>query len=186
MMMLQIHLRNASNWGVRCFPQRPLASQTRFGARWMELGVRRFAIFVAVLGLLGACDAPEDAASSAADGAVPVKDPNTFRADVSPTQAYAGEWAVARNQCENEKKVWTIETNRMAIEAERFCAFENIYMNNGSDGATTTWSTSARCLAEGRESHDFLFFRVEKNLREMRVTFNDSNSVDLIRCPMKS
>lgn len=153
----------------------------------MELGVRRFAACFAVLGLLGACDAPDDSANRAPGGGIPVKDPNTFRADVNPGHAYAGEWAVARNQCENEKKVWTIETNRMAIEAARFCAFgSDMRVNRASDGATTTWATSARCLAEGRESNDFLFFRVEGNLREMRVTFNDSNSVDLIRCPMKS
>jgi hypothetical protein len=152
----------------------------------MELGVRNSLAALAVLGLLGACDAPDDAANRAPDGHIPVKDPNTFRADVDPTQAYAGEWAVARTQCEDDKKVWTIETKRMAVEAARFCAFDsNMYVNRATDGETT-WSTGARCLAGGRESHDFLFFRVEDNLREMRVTFNDSSSIDLVRCPMKS
>jgi hypothetical protein len=61
-----------------------------------------------------------------------------------------------------------------------------MHVNRGSDGATTTWATSARCLAGGRESQDFLFFRVEDNLREMRVTINDSDSIELVRCPMKS
>jgi hypothetical protein len=136
--------------------------------------------------VLGACDAPEDAANRARDGGIPVKDPNTFRADVNPDQAYAGEWAVARNQCENDKKVWTIEATRMAVEAARFCAFGNdMHVSRGRDEGTT-WATSARCLAEGRESQDYLFFRVADNLREMRVTINDSDSVALVRCPMKS
>jgi hypothetical protein len=154
----------------------------------MELRVRRLAACVAVLGVLGACDAPEGSAGGANDpsSGTRVDDPNIFRADVDRTRPYAGEWAVARNQCEDDKKVWTIESNRMAIEEQRFCAFDsNMYMNRAPDGETT-WSTGARCLAEGRESHDFLFFRVEDNLREMRVTFNDANSVELVRCPMKS
>lgn len=147
--------------------------------------MRRYAACLAFLALLGACDAPDGAADRIPESGIPVNDPDTFRADVNPDRAYAGEWAATRNLCENEDKVWTIETKRMAIEAARFCAFENVYVSRAPDG-DTTWSTSARCLAEGRESHDFLFFRVEDNLREMRVTFNDTRSVELVRCPMKS
>jgi hypothetical protein len=151
----------------------------------MELSMRRHAAYLVFLGFLAGCDAPDDAANRAPDGGIPVRDPTTFRADVNPDRAYAGEWAAARNLCENEDKVWTIETTRMAVEAARFCAFENVFVSRAPDGETT-WSTAARCLAEGRESRDFLFFRVEDNLREMRVTFNDSRSVELVRCPMKS
>ena len=39
-------------------------------------------------------------------------------------------------------------------------------------------------MAEGRASNDFVFFRVNPNKLKMRVTINDSESVDLIRCPM--
>ena len=152
----------------------------------MEFAVRNYAACLATFALLGACDAPDDAANRTPNRGAPANDPNTFRADVNPDRAYAGEWAAARNECENEDKIWTIETTRMAIEAARFCAFDNVFVSRATDGETTTWSTSARCLAEGRESHDFLFFRVEENLREMRVTFNDARSVELVRCPMKS
>ena len=115
-------------------------------------------------------------------------DPNTFRADVNPRRAYAGEWAAASNHCGDDKRIWTIEARRMAIQPDmRFCVFDNdIYVAEGNGPAPTTWSAGAKCLAEGKESHDFLFFRVDDNLREMRVTFNDSRSVDLVRCPMRS
>ncbi len=141
------------------------------------------------MSVLAGCDAPQGAPTGAQDqsGAVPANDPNTFRAGVNPDTAYAGEWALARSHCSDGKKIWTIEARRMAIvPAMRFCAFDNIYVSQGRGDSPTTWSASAKCLAEGKESHDFLFFRVKDNLKEMRVTFNDSNSVDLVRCPLKS
>lgn len=140
---------------------------------------------VALLGVLGACEAPENGTDGAAGPTKgdPANNPNTFRADVDPQRPYAGEWALAANQCGDDKKVWTIETRRMAVApAMRFCAFDSLYVSN-SDGVAQTWSASAKCLAEGRESHDFLFFRVHENLREMRVTFNDTKSFNLVRCP---
>jgi hypothetical protein len=63
---------------------------------------------------------------------------------------------------------------------------QEMYVSEGQGPAPTTWSAGAKCLSEGKESHDFLFFRVDDNLREMRVTFNDARSVDLVRCPMRS
>ena len=155
----------------------------------MELRVRNLVVCVGLLALLAACDAPKDGAGDSAAPAAgdPANNPNTFRADIDPSHAYAGQWASAVAHCGDEKKVWTIETRRMAIRPDmRFCAFDNIYISANADGRPTTWSAGAKCLAEGHESHDFLFFRVKDNLREMRVTFNDSSSVDLVRCPIKS
>ena len=137
---------------------------------------------------MAGCDAPSGSPGSDAPSAgAPANDPNTFRAAVNPDQAYAGEWALARSHCGDTKKIWTVEPKRMAIQpAMRFCIFSDIYVSDGSGDKPTTWSAGARCLSDGKESHDFLFFRVKDNLREMRVTFNDSNSVDLVRCPLKS
>jgi hypothetical protein len=140
-----------------------------------------------VLSLLGACDAPDSAANFSEEPATgaPVADPNTFRADVDLERPYAGEWAAATNHCSDQKKVWTIEARRMAIvPAMRFCAFDNIYVSEANNGVRTIWSASAKCLANGEESHDFLFFRVKDNLKEMKVTFNDTSSVELVRCPV--
>lgn len=148
--------------------------------------MRRILAGLCVLGLLAACDAPESAGNFSEEptSGAPVTDPNTFRADVDLQRPYAGEWAAAANHCTDEKKVWTIEARRMAIvPAMRFCAFDNIYVSEANSGVRTIWSASAKCLANGEESHDFLFFRVKDNLKEMRVTFNDTNSVELVRCP---
>jgi hypothetical protein len=154
--------------------------------------VRRFAACVALVvasGLtIAGCDAPDQGSSAPGDPAAgtPANDPNTFRAAVDPDQAYTGKWALARNHCGDAKKVWTIEQKRMGIQpAMRFCQFTDMYVSVKPGDGPATWSTAARCIAEGKSSHDFLFFRVKDNLREMRVTFNDSNSVDLVRCPVK-
>lgn len=148
--------------------------------------MRLAAACVAVLGVLAACS-PEGGNDVPSAG-IPVTDPNTFRADVDPDRAYAGEWAAASNHCNDQKRVWTIEARRMAIQPDmRFCVFESdMYVSEGDGAAPTTWSAGAKCLSDGKESHDFLFFRVDDNLREMRVTFNDARSVELVRCPMRS
>ena len=65
-----------------------------------------------------------------------------------------------------------------------------------SGSASSTTSTSAKasraseqlvrqrpCLADGKESQDFVFFRMKNKLR-MQVTINDTDSVELIRCPV--
>lgn len=149
--------------------------------------MRNFLACLSVLTLAAACDAPESADSFSEEPArgAPVTDPNTFRADVDVERPYAGEWASQSNHCTDQKKVWTIEARRMAIvPAMRFCAFDNIYVSEGNGGLRTIWSASAKCLANGEESRDFLFFRVKDNLKEMKVTFNDTSSVELVRCPV--
>lgn len=167
-----------------------LRNDPNSGAKWpgsKELDVRRLVLSLLVLSLVGACDAPDSAANFSEEPATgaPVADPNTFRADVDLERPYAGEWAAATNHCSDEKRVWTIEARRMAIvPAMRFCAFDNVYVSEGVKGARTIWSASAKCLANGEESQDFLFFRVKDNLREMKVTFNDTSSVELVRCPV--
>lgn len=142
---------------------------------------------VAIFAALAACDAP-DRAEDEPSAQIPVTDPNTFRAGIDPDRAYAGEWAAASSHCDDDKRIWTIESRRMAIQPDmRFCVFDNdMYVSDGAGTAPKTWSAGAKCLSEGKESHDFLFFRVHDNLREMRVTFNDARSVELVRCPMRS
>lgn len=139
---------------------------------------------VAVLTLAAACDAPKGAAPEPS-ATIPSDNPNTFRADSLEDRAYAGEWAAVADQCGDSKKVWTIEANRMGMQRQRFCVFDRIYVSSrGGDGEA--WSASARCLADGRESHDFVFFRVKANKAEMKVTINDAGAVDLVRCPMRT
>lgn len=139
---------------------------------------------VAVLTLAAACDAPKGAEPEPS-ATIPSNRPGPFSTDAPEERAYAGEWALMADQCGDTKKVWTIEANRMGMKRERFCVFDRIYVsNNSADGEA--WSASARCLAGGRESHDFVFFRVKPNKAEMRVTINDANAIDLVRCPMRT
>ena len=150
--------------------------------------MRNLLVLVVVATLVAGCGAPAGGDNDTPSAGRPVTDPNTFRAEIDAARPYAGEWAAAKSQCGDEKKIWTIEPHRMAIvPSMRFCVFDDdVYVSAGPGSAPATWSTSAKCLAEGRESHDFLFFRVKDNLSEMRVTFNDTSSVELVRCPMKS
>lgn len=142
----------------------------------------RALVCIALLALAGACEAPSDKADPAAES--PDGDSNAFRADAAEDRAYAGEWARNSDVCNNQREVWTIEENRMGMKRERFCVFERIFTSG--DDAGQGWSASARCLADGRQSHDFVFFRVNPNKQQMRVTINDSESVDLVRCPMRT
>ena len=106
-----------------------------------------------------------------------------FRDQVDPQAPYAGEWARKSSECDEERKLWTIEPRRMAIvPSMRFCLFEKVYVNTAEQEGETVWSAASQCLAEGRESQDFVFFRLKENLKDMRVTFNDSRSVELVRC----
>ncbi|MDZ4761465.1 MAG: hypothetical protein SGJ21_10370 [Alphaproteobacteria bacterium] len=103
--------------------------------------------------------------------------------NVDTNNPYAGEWASAHADCGDNRKIWTIESRRMAIlPSLRFCAFKEVFVNADDSEGGRTWSASAQCLAEGRESRDFLFFRLDDNLQEMRVTFNDGRPTDLVRC----
>jgi hypothetical protein len=148
-----------------------------------EFAVRSgLAIAVGFLALAG-CGKPQGAvdAGPASQAAPP---PQNAMVSSSP---YTGEWAAAAEACSDDKQVWTIEAHRMAIvPAMRFCAFKDIYVNKASAKGATTFSAAASCLAEGHETNDFVFFRVKDNLREMRVTFNDTDAVKLVRCPLKS
>lgn len=142
----------------------------------------RAVVCIALLALAGACEAPVDKAEPAAE--MPDGDANAFRADAAQDRAYAGEWASSSDSCNNQREIWTIEENRMGMRRERFCVFERIFTSAGDNGQG--WSASARCLADGRQSHDFVFFRINPNKQQMRVTINDSEAVDLVRCPMRT
>jgi len=141
-------------------------------------------VSLALIALVAACEAPVDEA--AAPGAeLPDTDPNAFRAESDEEErAYAGEWATDTGACNNQREVWTIEQTRMGMKRERFCHFERMNQTSGDEGQV--WSASARCVARGRTSNDFVFFRVNPNKLKMRVTINDSESVELIRCPMRT
>ena len=142
----------------------------------------RALVCIALLALAGACEAPSNRPDPAAEA--PEGDSNAFRADAAQDRAYAGEWARSSDSCNNQREVWTIEENRMGMKRQRFCVFERIFTSG--DDAGQGWSASARCLADGRQSHDFVFFRINPNKQQMRVTINDSEAVDLIRCPMRT
>ena len=151
-----------------------------------RLGVRTGLIIALGCLLASACDKPTETARSV-PAAMPEASRPLAEADAVSSAPYTGEWAAAANHCADEKQVWTIEAHRMAIvPAMRFCAFKDIYVNTAPGKGTATFSAAANCLAEGRETQDFVFFRVQDNLREMRVTFNDTDAVKLVRCPIKS
>lgn len=141
------------------------------------------ALSLAVLALAAACEAPvDDAVEPAAEAPA---DPNAFRAEGDSERAYTGEWAARSESCNNQREIWTIEENRMGMRRQRFCVFERVFAST-TDEPGQSWSASARCLAEGRQSHDFVFFRVEPNRAQMRVTINDGEAIELVRCPMRT
>ncbi|MEZ6028820.1 MAG: hypothetical protein R3C46_03625 [Hyphomonadaceae bacterium] len=141
----------------------------------------RLGIAMAALALLAAaCEAPADGENEPA-AELPV-DPNTFRAGSDP--AYAGEWASETELCANTREIWTIETRRLGMKRQRFCIFDPMLQSTTDEGQG--WSASARCVSDGRESRDFLFFRIQPNMSQMRVTFNDQRSVELVRCPTRT
>ncbi len=136
---------------------------------------------LAALALLAAgCEAPSDADREPA-AELPVN-PDTFRAGAEP--AYAGDWAGNAELCANARELWTIEARRMGMKQQRFCVFDPMLQSATEDGQG--WSASARCHSEGRASRDFLFFRVQPNQSQMRVTINDQRSVELVRCPTRT
>lgn len=141
----------------------------------------RLRISLAALALLAAgCEAPSDEDKEPA-AELPVG-PDTFRAGTEP--AYTGSWASNAELCNNAREVWTIESRRMGMKRQRFCAFDPMLQSATEEGQG--WSASARCHAEGRETRDFLFFRVQPNQSQMRVTINDQRSVELVRCPTRT
>lgn len=138
-----------------------------------RLGIAIAALTLAVAG----CEAPAD--DPAAE--LPT-DPGTFRGDREP--AYTGEWASESVLCDNAREVWTIESRRLGMKRQRFCVFDPLPQSGTDEGQG--WSASARCVAEGRESRDFLFFRIQPNQSQMRVTINDTRAVELVRCPSRA
>jgi hypothetical protein len=140
-------------------------------------------VSLAFLAFASACEAPVDDTMEPAAEA-PDTDPNAFRAESDEERAYAGEWAVTADACNNQREVWTIEQSRMGMKRVRFCHFERV--NQAASGDGQVWSASARCVAGGRSSNDFVFFRVNPSKLKMRVTINDTESVELVRCPMRT
>ncbi len=146
----------------------------------METSVRRFLAAAALgAGLLSGCDRPGGSSDTGSPG-------GQSHAEVNAHSPYAGEWVEHASNCGDAKKTWTIEPQRMGIEAARFCAFKSIYLSQAADSSESVWSAAADCLADGHESREFVFFRVKPNLREMRVTFNDNRPIDLVRCASRS
>lgn len=145
--------------------------------------MRRLLILAAVA-LASACEAPppEEIGAAFQDNTSPA--PNTLQRESGEPPAYAGEWAASSDNCSNQREVWTIEEHRMGMKRQRFCVFDRVF--NSASGTGEGFSASARCLAGGRESHDFVFFRINPNRSGMRVTINDSESVELVRCPMRT
>jgi hypothetical protein len=131
--------------------------------------------------LLAGCEKP----GGDKTGASP-EDVNRFRAEINANTPYTGHWAAAVSNCNDDSKVWTIETHRMGVRKVRFCAFKSMSVNQPEGSEDAVWSAAADCLADGHESRDFVFFRVKSNLLRMRVTFNDDRPVDLVRCISRS
>jgi hypothetical protein len=140
------------------------------------------AITMASAALLSGCDKPGGGDKS---GASP-EDPNRFRAGINVNSPYTGQWAAAASSCDDDRKIWTIEPHRMGVQKARFCFFKSLSLNQPEGSDDAVWSATADCLADGHESREFVFFRVKPSLREMRVTFNDSRPVDLVRCMSRS
>lgn len=133
---------------------------------------------------LAACGAPKGEGSAPKPGGS-ADDPNVFRADSIGERPYAGEWASDPDACRDQDKVWTIESNRLGMRRERFCVFGQIRVSRGSTEGEA-WRADARCVAGGQQSEDVLFFRVKSSGLSMRVTINDADAIDLVRCPMRT
>lgn len=140
-------------------------------------------VCVAMLAL-AACGAPEGEVSGPGSGA-PADDSNIFRADSINERPYAGEWASDPDACRDERKVWTIESNRLGMRRERFCVFGQIRVSRATKDVEA-WRADARCVSAGQQSEDVLFFRVKTSGLSMRVTINDADAIDLVRCPMRT
>jgi hypothetical protein len=147
-----------------------------------EISVRGLlAMALASAALLCGCDKPSGEKASASP-----EDANRPRAEVNANSPYTGQWAAAASSCDDQKKVWTIEPHRMGVRRVRFCYFKSIYLKQRQGSDDAVWTAAADCLADGHASKEFVFFRMKPNLREMRVTFNDSRPVDLMRCAARS
>lgn len=132
---------------------------------------------------LAACSAPEGedpSGSLKSPGAV-----KSLPAGATDARPYAGEWASDLAACRDERKIWTIESHRLGMRRERFCVFGHVRVSRSS-GGDEAWRADARCVAGGQQSEDVLFFRIRESGQAMRVTVNDADAVDLVRCPMRA
>lgn len=141
-------------------------------------------VSLAVLSLAAACGAPDSEISAPKSGD-PSTDSNVFRADSLNERPYAGEWALDHDSCSDSRKIWTIESNRMGMQRERFCIFNQIRVSRASNEGEA-WRVDAKCLAGGQQSEDVVFFRVKSSGVSMRVTINDADAIDLVRCPTRT
>jgi hypothetical protein len=107
--------------------------------------------------------------------------PPELRASVDNKSPYAGEWAADTHLCRDTRQLWTIEANRMGVRADmRFCVWGPIASKD--ENGQTVWRAEAACKYQGRDSRDFVFFRLAPDWKQMRVTFNDASPVNLVRC----
>jgi hypothetical protein len=146
------------------------------GTGWRAMSVRaRILILAAGALALAACGAKTDSAKTPGPSA-------EVRSAADAESPYAGQWATDARLCGDALKSWTIEQRRMGIpSAERFCFFNRIYINEGG-GQEQVWSAEADCESGGKRTQAFVFFRLQPDWKQMRVTMNDDVSVTLTRC----
>ena len=107
--------------------------------------------------------------------------PPELRAGVDKDSPYAGQWASDVKLCSDATQLWTIEPNRMGIRADmRFCAWGPIASKD--ENGQTVWRAEAACKYQGHDTRDFVFFRLDPDWKQMRVTLNDASPVSLVRC----
>ena len=126
------------------------------------------------LGILAACGPRKEADSIKAP-------PPELRAAVNDKSPYAGQWAADTRLCADTTQLWTIEANRMGVRADmRFCVWGPIASKD--ENGQTVWRAEAACKYQGHDTRDFVFFRLNPDWKQMRVTFNDASPVSLVRC----
>jgi hypothetical protein len=107
--------------------------------------------------------------------------PPELRAAVDDKSPYAGEWAAETRLCSDTSQLWTIEANRMGVRADmRFCVWGPIASKD--ENGQTVWRAEAACKYQGHDTRDYVFFRLDPDWKQMRVTFNDASPVSLVRC----
>lgn len=142
------------------------------------------ALALALFPLLVACGRGESGAPAgdrpAQHGAQP--GPNFDRAGIDPASPYSGRWVQDASRCGDTKSLWTIEAQRMAVApSERFCLFEQMQSRRGAAGEVV-WAVMALCLHKGVKSENALLLLLENDAERLSVKFDDTPSVDLVRC----
>lgn len=103
------------------------------------------------------------------------------RAAVGAESPYAGQWAADTRLCSDAAQLWTIEANRMGVRSDmRFCVWGPI--SSRTENGETLWRAEAACKHQGHDTRDFVFFRLDPDWSQMRVTFNDAKPISLVRC----